>query len=471
MASEKSPAKSSTGGKLTPMLAQYLEIKAEHPGCLLLFRMGDFYETFFEDAQTMAQVAGVTLTSRDAKSDHPVPLAGVPYHALETYLNRLLAAGMTVAICEQVEDPALAKGLVKREVVEIISPGTITAEELIDETTGHYCLAWLPLEPDFGGWALLDASTGEFRCGLEHSSLKSLCLRHPIREVIVREDTPPAELSRMRLALPQVVVTAVNTAWFHPSFARQTLLDHFQVANLTAFGLEEEGRQSAAAAAGALLRYLESLSLGRPRQITGLRFADRGDRLVLDEETLRNLEIFRTFRGERGEGTLIHHVDGTVTAMGRRFLARRLAEALTDGKELARWHSGIDSALEDRTWRQDLREIMRSIGDMERLATRAATSRIGPASLRSLGESLKAVARLKRAARSDEHKGHLVYDWAGQTGELEDLATELLSTLSPEAGTTTRKEGYIAPGISEQLDRCRSITVDTKGFLAGLQAK
>ncbi len=154
--------------KLTPMLAQYLEIKAAHPGSLLLFRMGDFYETFFEDAEVLARTAGVTLTSRDAKSDHPVPLAGVPYHALDTYLTRLLNAGLTVAICEQVEDPALAKGLVKREVVEIISPGTATSPELVD---GAFAVttAWPGCRragrPD--GWALLDASTGEFRCGQE----------------------------------------------------------------------------------------------------------------------------------------------------------------------------------------------------------------------------------------------------------------------------------------------------------------
>ncbi|MBU8869808.1 MAG: DNA mismatch repair protein MutS [Gemmatimonadales bacterium] len=468
---DSSAGKSGSNAKLTPMLTQYMEIKAQHPGCLLLFRMGDFYETFFEDAQTMARVAGVNLTSRDAKSDHPVPLAGVPFHALETYLNRLLVAGITVAICEQVEDPALAKGLVKREVVEIISPGTITAEELIDESAGHYCLAWLPQKTDHGGWALLDASTGEFRCGLEQSTLAGLCLRHPVREVIVREDTPGPELSRMRLAVPQVVITPVNSAWFHPSFARQTLLDHFQVANLAAFGLEEGDRQAATATAGALLRYLESLSLGRPRQISSLRFADRGDRLVLDEETLRNLEIFRTFRGEKGEGTLIHHVDGTVTAMGHRLLARRLAEALTDTQELAHWHAGVDSALQDRTWRRNLREILGGIGDLERLATRAATSRIGPSSLRLLGESLEAVMRLAKASSVGEHDGHLIHHWAEKMADFSELAAELLTAISPEAGSTTRKGGYISSDVSDELDRCRSITADTKGFLAGLQAK
>jgi DNA mismatch repair protein MutS len=272
-----------TGPKTTPMLAQYLEIKARHPGSLLLFRMGDFYETFFEDAQTLASVAGVTLTSRDAKSDHPVPLAGVPYHALDTYLTRLLQHGLTVAICEQVEDPAQAKGLVKRDVVEVISPGTATSPELVDSNSGRYCLAWLPRKDGFDGWALLDASTGDFRCGQEIGTLESLCQRHPVKEVIIGEDTDPTQITRWRASLGEVVVNPVNTAWFHHSFARQTLLDHFKVANLTAFGLEEGGREPACTAAGALLRYLGALTLRRPDQVTGLRFSARTDRLALDE--------------------------------------------------------------------------------------------------------------------------------------------------------------------------------------------
>ena len=313
------------GAKVTPMLAQYLEIKSQHPDALLLFRMGDFYETFFEDAQVLSRVAGVTLTSRDAKSEHPVPLAGVPHHALETYLTRCLQAGLTVAICDQVEDPALARGLVKREVVQIISPGTATSPELVSTDTGHYCLAWVPSHDGEQGWALLDASTGEFRCGQEHGRLESLCHRHPVKEVIVREGTAPEQLNAWRTALPDVVINTVNDAWFHPSFARRTLLDHFSVANLAAFGLEEESRVQAVTAAGSVLRYLGTLTLDRPAQVTTLHFSSRGDRLVLDEETLRNLEVFRTFRGETGPGTLVHHVDETLTPMGRRFLELRLA--------------------------------------------------------------------------------------------------------------------------------------------------
>jgi DNA mismatch repair protein MutS len=467
---KKSPD-ASTGPKVTPMLAQYLEIKSQYPQALLLFRMGDFYETFFEDAQTLARVAGVTLTSRDAKSDHPVPLAGVPYHALDTYLSRCLQAGLTVAICEQVEDPALAKGLVKREVVEVISPGTATSPELVSSHGGHYCLAWAPDARGEQGWALLDASTGEFRCGQEYGNLESLCQRHPVREVIVRESTPSAQLQAWRAALPEVVINPVNDAWFHPSFARQTLLDHFRLANLAAFGLEEERRTQASVAAGSLLRYLGSLTLSRPAQVTTLRYSDRGDRLVLDEETLRNLEIFRTFRGERGEGTLVHHVDRTLTPMGRRALEMRLAEAMTDLDELNGWHAGVASAVDDRSWRDELRAILRRVGDLERLAARAASGRIGPGALRQLGSTLAALEDLKLASPGSGHQEHPISRWTAQMVDFGDLASHILSCISEEAPATTRKPGYIAAGLNEELDRCRTIAADSKGFLAGLQNK
>ncbi len=469
---EQSPQKTSKP-KVTPMLAQYLEIKSQHPGALLLFRMGDFYETFFEDAQTLARVAGVTLTSRDAKSDHPVPLAGVPYHALETYLTRLLSAGLTVAICEQTEDPALAKGLVKRAVVEIISPGTATSPELLQNNAGHFCLAWHAADQQEAGWALLDASTGEFRCGQEHGTLESLCRRHPVREVIVPESTPADRLHGWRAALPEVVINPVNDAWFHPNFARQTLLDHFAVANLTAFGLEEERRTPATIAAGSVLRYLGSLTLNRPGQVTTLRYSQRSGRLVLDEETINNLEIFRTFRGERGEGTLVHHLDRTLTPMGRRFLERRLAEALTDTEQLARWHHGVAGALEQRGWRQELRHVLRGVGDLERLAARAVAGRIGPSALRQLGLTLEALMELRRLAGAENHpegsSDHPVGQWAARLADFDELARHITTAIDAEAPATTRKPDFIARGVNDELDRCRTIAADSKGFLAGLQ--
>ena len=470
------PAATGPGGvRLTPMLAQYLEIKAAHPGALLLYRMGDFYETFFEDAEVLARVAGVTLTSRDKDSDHPVPLAGVPYHALDSYLARLIDAGLTVAICEQTEDPAAARGLVKREVVEIVSPGTATAPELVRGDSGHYCLAYLPAATDdpagAAGWALLDATTGEFRCGQEAARLAALCERHAVREVIVREDTPENELRAWRAALPGVVINPVTATWFHPTFAERTLCDHFAVAGLGVFGLAQSDRQRALAAAGAVLRYLTSLNLRRPAQVTSLRYAARGDRLVLDEETLRNLEVFRTFRGERGEGTLVHHVDRTVTAAGRRLLEQRLAEPLTDADEIARWHAGIASLQTADGWGDQLRAVLREVGDLERLAARAAAGRLGPRQLRQLGDGLDATEQLRTLAGAEGRRGHPVCEWAATLPDLAPLAGQLLSALPDDPPATTRQGAYLREGLDPELDRLHAIASDTRGFLAGLQQR
>lgn len=459
------------GGRVTPMLTQYLEIKAQYPDALLLYRMGDFYETFFDDAEVLASKAGVTLTSRDKDSDHPVPLAGVPYHAIDTYLARLLEAGLTVAICEQVENPAQAKGLVKREVVEIISPGTTTSPQLVSGDSGRFCLSYVDPGNDGGeiGWALLDATTGDFRCGQESTTLAALCEKHPVREVIVSETVDESLLRRWRIALPHLVSNRVPDTWYHPAFARRTLLDHFQVASLGVFGLEQADRGLAMAAAGAMLRYLTSLNLQRPRQVTALRFAARSDRLVMDEETLRNLEVFRTFRGERGPGALVHHIDRTLTAPGRRLLEQRLAEPHNDLETLANWHDGVASLRTARDWREDLRRTLHRIGDLARLAAQAASRRIAPRQLRQLGVSLEAVEDLRLVAHADGRQAHQVCTWADSLPPFGDIAGRILRSLPDEPPANLRQLGTIRAGIDEELDRLRTVATDTKGFLAALQ--
>ncbi len=458
--------------RLTPMLAQYLEIKGQHPDALLLFRMGDFYETFFDDAKVLAEVCQVTLTTRDRNSDHPVPLAGVPYHALDTYLARLLEAGLTVAICEQVEDPATAKGLVRREVVEVVSPGTATAPELLKDDSGRYCLAFLPAaEGEEAGWALLDASTGDFRCGAEPVTLASLCERHPVREVIVPETVAEDDLVRWRQQLPGLVVHPVSAAWFHPAFAAETLTRHFGVRTLDPFGLEPERHDRPIAAAGAVLRYLSSLSRRRPDQVTTLRLAETGRRLVLDEETLRNLEIFRTFRGETGEGTLVHHVDATLTPMGRRLLERRLAEPSTDLQDLAAWHRGVAAAVDDREWRRKVRELLTGLGDVERAAVRAAAGRLGPARLRELGLALDRLHGIAAAVGEEDRTAHPAVAWARELPDLRPLAGRIVGTLAEQPPATLKPGEMIRPGIDAALDEARAVASDTRGYLAQLQVR
>ncbi len=465
-----SPKKSDGGPKLTPMLAQYMEIKKDHADAVLLFRMGDFYETFFDDAARLAEICGVTLTTRDKNSDHPVPLAGVPYHALDTYLGRLLKAGVTVAICEQTEDPAQAKGLVKREVVEVISPGTLTSPELLGGDAGHYCLAFSAATSGLHGWAILDASTGDFRCGVDDGGLMTLAERYGAREIIVAETVDPQDLLAWRAALPGVVINPASAAWFHPGFAVDTLCDHFGVRDLSPFGLDAEVLQPAACAAGAALRYLTTLNLRRPDQITSVQVTARGSRLQLDEETLRNLEIFRTFRGEVGEGTLIHHLDDTVTPMGRRLLERRLAEPLTDLDVLARWHAGVDGFRQDRPWRESLRLILGRIGDLDRWSVRAASGRLGPARTRLLGESIRAVEEAAACIRGAGHDDHPAVDVVDALPDLHDLSTRILDLIAEQAPAQLKAGDVVRPGYDADLDAAKAVASDTRGFLASLQA-
>ncbi len=456
------------------MLVQYLDLKAKHPGALLLFRMGDFYETFFEDARILADTTGVTLTSRDARSDNPVPLAGVPYHALDTYLKKLLDAGLTVAICEQVEDPATAKGLVKREVVEIISPGTATGTQLIDSLSGRYCLAWNHRGQEMAGWALLDATTGDFRCGQEPAALADLVQRHPVREIIVGEDVPEEQIRSWSVSMPGIVFNRINPAWLHPEFARRTLLDHFQVENLAPYGLEGRGKELAVAAAGAVLRYLASLMQKKPVQVLNLAYAPGGQGLVLDEETLRNLEVLRTFRGEKGPGTLVHHLDATCTPMGRRLLEMRLACPETDLAVLETWHGGIATLLENFAAFEPVRVRIDGLGDLERKAALAAAGKIGPAGMRQMGAALATLMELRNLAGNEEEMPavaatHPLRAWLRQLPDLQDLADRILKTVAEDAPAGTRKSGFIKPGVDPELDRAREVAADSKGILARMQ--
>jgi DNA mismatch repair protein MutS len=452
------------------MLAQYMAIKQTYPDTLLLYRMGDFYETFFDDAGILAKICNVTLTTRDKKSKHPVPLAGVPYHALNTYLKRLLAAGLTVAICEQVEDPAQAKGLVKREVVEILSPGTVVADELLDEAAGNYCLAWFHDDREASGWAVLEASTGDFICGLEANNLPALCERYAVREVVLPETIDGEKLMAWRKALPGVVVNTVSAAWYHPSFARDTLMDHFKTRDLDPFGLQDESRVNAVSAAGALLRYLTALNKSRPVQVDRLVFAESGQWMQLDEETLRNLEIFQTMRGEKGEGTLFHQLDDTLTPMGQRLLHKRLAEPSLDLDWLSRWHAGVAGVVQDRSWRENVRTQLKRIGDLERMSVRCSTGRIGPAQVRTLGESLLALETVSSLTCDELHLGHPAADLLTDLPDLQPLAQTLTTSLLETAPAKYKTGEVIAAGVDATLDDFQKVASDTRGYLAGLQA-
>src|SRR5579872_3830769 len=320
-----------TDPKPTPAMQRYLEVKAQTPGTILLFRIGDFYELFYEDAQTAARVLGLTLTSRDKGSTNPIPMAGFPYHQLDNYLRRLIRAGFRAAVCEQVEDPAVAKGLVKREVTRVVTPGTLTDDALLDPRESNF-LAAVVIEKDAAGLAWLELSTGRFVAAeIEPRHLPDELARLSPAECLVSE----SNVSAAAAATAQPLVTERPPWCFSPAHARRVLLEHFGTATLEGFGWSDEA-SPAITAAGALLEYVQETQKSTLHHIARLEPFVRGSNLLIDEATRRSLELTRTLREGRREGSLLAVIDETVTPMGARLLADWLSNPLTNLAEINR---------------------------------------------------------------------------------------------------------------------------------------
>src|SRR5580698_10025175 len=316
------------GKRQTPMMERYLEVKGQNPGSLLLFRMGDFYELFYDDAQLAARVLGLTLTSRDKGSSNPVPMAGFPYHALDSYLQKLIEAGLRVAICEQVEDPKLAKGLVRREVTRIVTPGTLVDEGLLDPRRNNFLASVFPAKNGVG-LAWLELSTGRFVAAhVEEPHLVDELARIQPAECVVPDEALP---DRILAAVGERggMLVSRRPPWnFARQECRRLLLAHFGTATLDGFDLDESS--PGVTAAGALLQYVQETQKSAPAHIVRLEQYRRGTHLLIDEATRRSLELTETLRHGTREGSLLEVLDETVTPMGARVLADRLSNPLTD---------------------------------------------------------------------------------------------------------------------------------------------
>ncbi len=447
------------------MMAQYLELKAQHSDALLLFRMGDFYETFYEDARIAARVLGLTLTSREKQGGDPIPLAGVPHHALDHYLAKLVAAGHVVAICEQTEDPALAKGLVRREVVEVVSPGTVTDPALLDESQSLYLLAVAEAGPQCG-YALLDSSTGEFRCGeTEVDELAGLARRFRVAELLLPEGGGEEWEAKWQSVFPETPRTTVSGLLFEPGFAAEMLTDHFRVQNLGGLGLAE--LPHASCAAGAALRYLGDRQRRRPDQVREVQvdFPDR--HLLIDRETVAHLELFEGVRAGERETCLFAQLDSTHTPMGRRRLAAWLRAPLNDRAAIERRHDAVQWLVEEESRRTALSAALSGTGDLERIAGRVATGRVLPHQLVQLRSGLDRVPELVdllSAASAD-----LLGDLPRNASGVEELVALLHSALVDEAPTHLRQGGVIREGYDAALDDLRDLDRGGKAWIARYQ--
>ena len=452
--------------KVTPAMQRYLEVKAQNPGTLVLFRIGDFYELFYEDAQTAARVIGLTLTSRDKGSANPVPMAGFPYHQLDNYLRRLIAAGLRAAICDQVEDAALAKGLVKREVTRVVTPGTITEDELLDPRENNFLAAIAPGHETVG-LAWLELSTGQFLAGeFSHTDLADELARLLPAECLIPDGTKTELLfpGGLREGMP----LTERPGWhFTPSAAERVLLDHFQTRSLDGFGWN--GPSAGIVAAGALLEYVQETQKSAVPHIAVLEPYVRGSCLLIDEATRRSLELTRTLREGKREGSLLAVIDETVTPMGARLLADWLSNPLTNVAGISARLDAVGELAGDSQLSQDLRDALKSAYDLQRLTARVSTGRASPRDLRFLSNTLELLPRVK--ARICERKASLLRDLESSLDLCPDVRSDIDKLLVDEPPLSLAEGGVIRPGCHAQLDELRDLARGGKEWIARYQAQ
>ena len=453
---------------VTPMMAQYLAIKAANPGALLFYRMGDFYEMFFEDAVAAAAALDIALTKRGLHLGEDIPMCGVPVHAAEGYLLTLIRKGFRVAIAEQLEDPAEAKkrggkSVVKRDVVRLVTPGTLTEESLLEARRHNFLAAWAEVR-DEGALGWVDISTGEFRvmpCGL--SRLGPELARLAPREVLVSETKEAdcaAIVSDLRAALTPLARSA-----FDSQGAEKRLCDLFAVGSLDAFGAFSRAE---IAAMGALVEYLDLTQRGKLPLLARPLREEAGSLVQIDAATRRNLELTQALSGGR-EGSLLATIDRTVTAGGARLLERRLSAPSRDLAQIHARHDAVRFLLEQGRLAQDLREDLRRCPDIDRALSRLALDRGGPRDLAAIRNGLEQAGCI--AARLAETEAPPLLAEAGRRllGH-EDLVALLDAALVAEPPLLARDGGFIAQGYDPELDATRQLRDEGRGVIAGMQA-
>ncbi|MFY9254023.1 MAG: DNA mismatch repair protein MutS [Fuerstiella sp.] len=454
--------------KLSPMMERYHEVKAENPGAILLFRMGDFYELFYQDAQNAARVLGLTLTSRDKNSDNPVPMAGFPYHQLDNYLQKLIQSGFRAAICDQVEDPKTAKGLVRREVTRVITPGTLTDDQLLDPRVSNFIACVAPSKTSIG-LAWLELSTGRFLVSdIEPALLQDELARiHPAECIVPEDSAKDGELPVARADLGGPVLTG-RPAWcFSKEESRRLLHEHFGIKTLEGFDIEDDS--PAVTAAGALLEYIRDTQKSALLHITRLESYRRNRHMIIDEATRRSLELTHTMRDGRREQSLLGTIDETCTPMGSRLMAEWLSSPLTDLQQIGERHDAVDEMVGELSLRDDLRELLKGMYDLQRLTSRVATGRCSPRDLSCLAQSLGQLPRLK--AKLAERRAIRLKTLEQRIDLCPEVRHAITDVLVDEPPNTVADGGVVRAGFSAELDELRDLSKGGKQWIAAYQAK
>ena len=455
---------------LTPMMRQYLELKEKYSDCLLFFRLGDFYEMFFDDAKTAAKELELVLTGRDCGLEERAPMCGVPYHSVDVYINRLIEKGYKVAICEQMEDPALAKGLVERDVIRIITPGTVIEERMLDEGRNNYIVS---IHMDGGriGFAYADVSTGGFfACELEGeralTQLTDELARLQPTQIIAGEGLFLQPLLCKRLS-SQYYLERYQDRAFQTAAARERLLRHFHVASLQGFGCE--GLPAAVSAAGALMQYLEETQKNALSHIHTLRMLNRSSYMNLDAATRRNLELTQPLQhGGSRKNTLLYLLDRTKTAMGSRLLRDWIDRPLQNAGAIVRRQEAVAALAADMPARRSLQEQLAGVYDIERLCSRIVYGSINGRDCIALRNSLRAipaVQQLLQALAADPLR-----EDAAALDPMEDIAALLAAAIAEEPPAGVKDGGVIRDGYNSEVDQLRAIQHGSRQWLADFEA-
>ena len=449
----------------SPVRKQYLDVKRRYPDAILLFRMGDFYETFDEDAQILARDVEIVLTQRDMGEGEVVPLAGIPYHALEGYLGRLIRKGHKVAICEQLTEPSKARKIVERDVVRVVTPGTIVEPSLLEQGANNYLAAVL-VQGDEAGIAYVDVTTGEFAVAqVGADQLAQELARLAPTEIVAPKDAEEM-LASLEAQGVHTHVTSVDRKAFAPADARQRLLDLFQVVTLEAFGCES--LPLATAAAGAVVDYLGQMNRPALAQLQGLHTYTTDAFMAMDPQSRRNLELFEGGRWGSKEHSLLSVLDLTRTPMGARLLRRWLGQPLMDLAELTRRHDGVGWLAESTLRRKQLQEALGGVSDMERTLHRAGLNVAHPREIVGMRRSLEQVPSMKaQLGETDGPLGWLDADMLLCAEAVELIAGAIADDPQGDAG----QGGVVRPGFSPELDELREAAQDARSYIAGLERR
>jgi DNA mismatch repair protein MutS len=451
----------------TPAMQQYKRLKAQYPDAILFFRMGDFYEMFYEDARTASKELGLALTSR-SKGEGAVPMAGVPYHALDTYLAKMIRAGYRVAICDQIEDPALAKGLVKRDITRLVTPGTLTDDALLEDKENNY-LAAVHLDGQKAGLAWVDLSTGAFFArDLARTALLDELTRLRPRECLMAEGAAEAaaDLVAAIREATGALVSERSSFVFDRDEAERLLLAHFAAASLDGFGVADLA--CGISAAGAVIDYLQETQRTSCAHIRRIERVESGRWLHLDETTQRSLELVETLRDRRRENSLLAVLDRTTTAAGARLLRQWILCPLTRREAIEARLGAIEELLAARELRVELTKHLADTSDIERIVGRVATSRAGPRDMLALGRTLAQIPAVK--ARLTARQSDLLAEIEAGLDLLGDVRELLVAAIAADAPLKLADGGIIKPGYNAEVDRLRNVGSSGAKWLAEFQA-